>query len=147
MLSAWKHNCVGGEMTLSKEQIEAIQAWAKKAMNSDCIDITKNHVPALCQQALRAIELESELAAMSAQNAALSQRVSEFVTLLDHQFGTPCEQIRHQQEVEDLQRKFTTQKAAHSKLLRDEADRCAKHSLPESYKFLRRLADKIEKEE
>lgn len=84
-------------MTLSKEQIEA-----KKTPNGYFISIFDPDKDAICQQALRAIELEREL---------------------------------------------ITQKAAHSKLLRDEADRCAKHSLPESYKFLRRLADKIEKEE
>ena len=38
--------------------------------------------------------------AAEAESAALKARVAVLVGLLDKQFGTPCEQIRHQQEIE-----------------------------------------------
>jgi cell shape-determining protein MreC len=37
---------------------------------------------------------------------ALQHKVRNLTNLLDDQFGTPCEQIRHQQEVEDFIRKL-----------------------------------------
>lgn len=46
----------------------------------------------------KAVEL---LSAAEAENAALKARVAVLVDLLDKQFGTPCEQIRHQQEIEE----------------------------------------------
>src|SRR6185437_16163230 len=39
---------------------------------------------------------------LTEENARLKDRVRELVTLLDNQVGTPCEQIRHADEVDRL---------------------------------------------
>ena len=47
-------------------------------------------------------ELVQRIAHAEIEIERLRARVSELVKLLDDQYGTPCEQIRHQQEVERL---------------------------------------------
>jgi predicted RNase H-like nuclease (RuvC/YqgF family) len=47
-------------------------------------------------------EAEAEIVKLRTEVEQLRARVSHLVKLLDDQHGTPCEQIRHQQEVEEL---------------------------------------------
>lgn len=77
------------------------------------------------------------IALLAAQKKELQDKVRQLTTLLDAQLGTPCEQIRHEQEL-------TAQKAAHAKLLRDEAERFYKNTHWETAAALRFLADMIE---
>jgi len=44
----------------------------------------------------------AEVEKLRSTNAALSKKVSHYVGLLDEANGTPCEQIRHKQEIETL---------------------------------------------
>lgn len=48
-------------------------------------------------------DAEAKLAAQSASYATLEAKYKGAVAALDKHWGTPCEQIRHQQEVEQLQ--------------------------------------------
>ena len=51
-------------------------------------------------------ELGDKLAAVEAERDTLRERVRNLVKALDDQNGTPCEQIRHRQEVEALEAKL-----------------------------------------
>jgi hypothetical protein len=55
--------------------------------------------------------LTAVLPMIRAEIAAKDARISELVLMLDRQFGTPCEQIRHRQEIENL-RAFVLEEAA-----------------------------------
>ena len=50
----------------------------------------------------RAEEAERHITDIEAENATLARTARALVTTLDQQLGTPCEQIRHAQEIEDL---------------------------------------------
>lgn len=54
--------------------------------------------------------------------AALQHRVSELVTLQDQQLGTPCEKIRHEQEVAELKRERDEVVIARNKAVLDFTD-------------------------
>lgn len=43
---------------------------------------------------------------LEALRDALTNKIHKLVFLLDDQLGTPCEQIRHQQQVEELEAKL-----------------------------------------
>jgi hypothetical protein len=47
-------------------------------------------------------ELIGEIKHLRAVNDALSDRVNRLVAALDDQFGTPCEQVRHNEEKAEL---------------------------------------------
>ena len=47
-------------------------------------------------------DLRDKLAAVERELAALKPKYAQLVSYYDVHFGTPCEQIRHQQEVEKL---------------------------------------------
>jgi hypothetical protein len=49
------------------------------------------------------VSLDAKVAELEAENDRLKAKCSQYIALLDKQNGTPCEQIRHQQEVEALQ--------------------------------------------
>ena len=50
-------------------------------------------------------DLADRIEELEALRDALGDKVRKLTTLLDDQFGTPCEQIRHKQEVEELEAK------------------------------------------
>ena len=49
----------------------------------------------------------------------LRARVSQLVSQLDEQYGTPCEQIRHQQEIDRLREEVETWKSHYDGERRD----------------------------
>lgn len=69
-------------LPLSKEQIEAIQARAEKATPDQFghLAIPFADVPALCQQALRAIELEAELKEAESQRDDREETILSITT-------------------------------------------------------------------
>ena len=48
---------------------------------------------------------QTRIEELEALRDALTNKIHKLVFLLDDQFGTPCEQIRHQQQVEELEAK------------------------------------------
>lgn len=143
---------MGGEMTLSKEQIEA-----KKTPNGYFISIFDPDKDALCQQALRAIELESELTALSAKLKEVEGELKKIRSVIPIDFliahdtpgatgptdaldlvGAIRSLVHNARKWEDrarsaLSAKLKEQKAAHSKLLRYEAAIYAERFLRQNY--------------
>jgi hypothetical protein len=73
----------------------------------DMIDVaTKEEWVGRCYNA------EERLAKAQAQVKGFQKRISELVALLDQQLGTPCEGIRHAQEMEESQALIAQLKAA-----------------------------------
>jgi predicted component of type VI protein secretion system len=54
-----------------------------------------------------------------AANKALAERIQTLTALLDDKLGTPCEQIRHEQEVETLKAAYTAAAAEVERLVAD----------------------------
>ena len=48
---------------------------------------------------------QTRIEELEALRDALTNKIHKLVFLLDDQLGTPCEQIRHQQQVEELEAK------------------------------------------
>lgn len=157
-------------MTLSKERIREIGAWAEGEWGSAARE-TRD----LCQQALRAIELEAELKKIRsvipmnfliAHDTPGATGPTDALDLVGairslvhnarkwvfqaESYATYWAE-RHgeaRNEIERLRSKLREQKAAHAKMLRDEADEIDDSTRPVRYtpNVLHRLADKIEGE-
>ena len=101
------------------ERDEALMVFANGAYDDACkreVDIYQ-HGLALAVHHFRAAEARE--ADLRVQLEQLGKRYSGLVAALDKQHGTPCEQIRHQQEVDDLRAKLKTARE-------DEREQCVR---------------------
>ena len=93
-------------------------------MKYDDVEILGKHVQ---QVEADNAELRAEIERLEAENKRL--KLSVHAKIADHVYGTPCEQVRHKQEVDDLKAEIERLRQSLKRIAPTSCPRCGDRSI------------------